>query len=209
MATSDQENALTYYLDVVARERLDVIRIDGGVMSTAWFPSQLKARYPAFAFEDVSQGRSTPPTRDEWLAELMRAAVRSSRSFYMTTPPALPPPPGLAWVPAGGLWTLAAQGATIDRRDWEYTYRNPFPFSRPARDHAPERAEDGTIRREPYVAQIQRFHVQAWQNLGDWSLDHDDYSQAAAAYAQAHSVDPGLENAGIFFGLGKSLFVLD
>ena len=208
VALSDQENALTYYLDVVEHERPDVIRIDGGVLATTWFAAQLQARYPGFEFEDISRDRASPPSTDEWLAVLMRAPLKG-RVLYTTTPPPSPPPPGAVWVPAGGLWKLTTSGERIDLRDWEYTYRNADPFNRPARNHAPERGEGGLIRREPYVAQIRRFHVQAWKNLGDWSLDRDDFPQAAHAYTQALAVDPELDNQSVFFGLGKSLFVLD
>ena len=85
----------------------------------------------------------------------------------------------------------------------------PDPLVRPARDHAPQKQQDGSTRREPYTAQIRRFHAQAWTNLGDWSLEHDDFAQASTAYAKALATDPTLDRAGIFFGLGKALFVLD
>ncbi|MEO8360459.1 MAG: DUF2723 domain-containing protein [Vicinamibacteria bacterium] len=209
IAMSDQENALTYYLDVVEKERPDVVRIDGGVLATRWFPSQLRARYPDFEFEDISQGRDTVPSTDEWLTALIASAART-HAVYMTSRPAVPVPAGMDWIPSGGLWKLAPQNALgISRADWDYTYRNPDPFARPARDHAPEIMPDGSIRREPYTNQIRRFHVQAWKNLGDWSVAHDDYKEAVSAYTNALKMDPSLDNAGVFFGLGKSLFVLD
>ncbi len=208
IAVSDQENALTYYLDVVAHERPDVIRIDGGAVTSPWFADQLKSRYPAFEFEDISKGRPTPPTTEEWLAALIRSSLKS-RTVYMTTLLPVEIPAGTRWIPAGGLWKLSSSSGSIDIRDWDYAYRSSDALDRPSRNHAPERMADGSTRREPYTAQIRRFHVQAWQNLGDWSLDHDDYAQAATAYAKALATDPGLDNAGIFFGLGKALFVLD
>ncbi|MBX7187706.1 MAG: DUF2723 domain-containing protein [Vicinamibacteria bacterium] len=208
IAVSDQENALTYYLDVVEHERPDVVRIDAGVATTPWFARQLKSRYPAFEFEDISQGRATPPSTEEWVAALLRSSLKT-RSVYMTTRLPVDIPAGATWTPAGGLWKLTAGPAGIDVHDWDYEYRNPDPMARPARDHAPEKMPDGSIRREPYTAQIRRFHAQAWTNLGDWSLEHDDFPQASSAYAKALATDPTLDQAGIFFGLGKSLFVLD
>lgn len=208
IAVSDQENALTYYLDVVAHERPDVIRIDAGVATTPWFADQLKSRYPAFEFEDISKGRASPPTTEEWVAALIRSSLRS-RAVYMTTRLPVEIPLGATWTPSGGLWKLTAGPATVDIRDWDNEYRNPDPFARPGRDHAPQRQADGSTRREPYTAQIRRFHAQAWTNLGDWSLQHDDFAQASTAYAKALATDPTLDKAGIFFGLGKALFVLD
>ncbi|MEO8499787.1 MAG: DUF2723 domain-containing protein [Vicinamibacteria bacterium] len=209
VAMSDQENALTYYLDVVAHERPDVIRIDGGVLTTPWFTDQLKSRYPQFAFEDPSQGGAKPASTEDWLSALIRASV-GRRAFYMTSVPSVAIPENAEWIPAGGLFKLRVRStAGIDRRDWDYSYRNPQPFDRPARNHAPAIQPDGTILREPYTAQIRRFHVQAWKNLGDWSLDQDDYQEAAKAYESALRLDPSLDNAWVFFGLGKALFVLD
>lgn len=208
IAVSDQENALTYYLDVVERERPDVIRIDAGVVTTPWFAGQLKSRYPGFEFEDISKGRESPPTTEEWVAALIRSSLRS-RVVYMTTRLPVEIPSGAQWTPAGGLWKLTPGPGTVDIRDWDYEYRNPDPLARPARDHAPQRQPDGSTRREPYTAQIRRFHVQGWTNLGDWSLAHDDFAQASTAYAKALATDPTLDRAGIFFGLGKALFVLD
>ena len=211
VALSDQENALTYYLDVVEHERPDVIRIDGGALSTPWFGSQLKQRYPDFEIDPVPTGLSVAEATDQWLAALMRASADGRHPLYVTTPPTTPAPPaGTEWLTSGGLWKLTTQGSgTVDVRDWDYTYRNAEPFDRPARNHAPELGPDGTIRREPYAAQIRRFHVQAWKNLGDWSLDRDEFAQAATAYKKALETDPALDNSGVFFGLGKSLFVLD
>lgn len=210
VARSDQENALTYYLDAAVRERPDVVRLDGGVVNMPWFPEQLRHRYPAFAFEPPATSGGAGPTVDDWLSALMTAAVRQNRAFYVTTRPQVPPPPGSAWVPSGGLFKLTTRGAAaFDPVDWEYSYRNADAFSRPARDHAPELSADGSIRREPYIAQIRRFHVQAWKNLGDWGLEHDDYVGAASAFAKALETDPALDSMDALFGLGKSLFVLD
>jgi len=208
IAVSDQENALTYYLDVVAHERPDVIRIDAGVLTSPWFADQLKRRYPAFEFEDISKGRLNPPTMEEWLGALFRSSLKS-RAVYMTTRLPVEIPKGAEWTPAGGLWKLTAGPRSPDIRDWDYAYRNPDPFSRLSRDHAPEKRPDGSTRREPYTAQIRRFHAQAWTNLGDWSLGGDDFAQASTAYAKALATDPALDNPGVFFGLGKALFVLD
>jgi hypothetical protein len=208
IAVSDQENALTYYLDVVAHERPDVIRIDAGVVTSPWFADQLKNRYPAFEFEDISKGRASPPTTEEWVAALIRSSLKS-RVVYMTTRLPVELPPGAEWTPAGGLWKLTAGPGSINIGDWDYTYRNPEPFARPARNHAPERMPDGSTRREPYAAQIRRFHAQAWTNLADWSLGRDDFARAASAYEKALATDPTLDSPGIFFGLGKALFVLD
>jgi hypothetical protein len=208
IAVSDQENALTYYLDVVERERPDVIRIDAGVLTSPWFADQLKKRYPGFEFEDISKGRSSPPSAEEWLASLFRSSL-GKHAVYMTTRLPASIPAGAEWTPSGGLWKLTRGPGALDVRDWEYTYRNPDPFGRPARDHAPQKLPDGSTRREPYAAQIRRFHAQAWTNLGDWSLDHDAFAEAATAYARALATDPTLDNPGVFFGLGKALFVQD
>ncbi len=208
IAVSDQENALTYYLDVVAHERPDVIRIDAGVLTSPWFADQLKKRYPSFEFDDISKNRSVPPSPEEWLESLFRSSLKS-HAVYMTTRLPAQIPVGAMWTPAGGLWKLTARAVPVDVRDWEYTYQSPDPFSRPSRDHAPQKMPDGSIVREPYTAQIRRFHVQAWKNLGDWSLEHDDFAQAATAYEKTLAADPTLDQAGIFFGLGKALFVLD
>lgn len=210
VARSDQENALTYYLDAAVHERPDLVRLDGGVVNMPWFPDQLRHRYPAFEFEAPATSGSAAPTVDDWLSALMRAAVRQNRPFYVTTRPQAPLPPGAEWIPSGGLFKLTTHGAAaFDPADWDYSYRNADAFSRPARDHAPELSADGSIRREPYIAQIRRFHVQAWKNLGDWGLDHDDYPRAATAFAKAIETDPALDNMDVFFGLGKALFVLD
>jgi hypothetical protein len=208
IAVSDQENALTYYLDAVAHERPDVIRIDAGVVTSPWFADQLKSRYPAFEFEDISKGRASSPSTEEWMAALIRSSLKS-RAVYMTTRLPVEIPTGAQWTPAGGLWKLTAGGGPVDIRDWDYEYRNPDAFTRPGRDHAPQKMPDGSIRREPYIAQIRRFHAQAWPNLGDWSLDREDFARASTAYAKALATDPTLDNPGIFFGLGKALFVLD
>ena len=208
IAVSDQENALTYYLDAVAHERPDVIRIDAGVVTSPWFADQLKSRYPAFEFEDISKGRASPPTTGEWVGALIRSSLKT-HSVYMSTRLPAEIPAGAQWTPAGGLWKLTAVPGSVDLRDWDYEYRNPDAFARPARDHAPEKRPDGSTRREPYIAQIRRFHAQAWTNLGDWSLDRDDFAQASTAYSKALATDPTLDHAGIFFGLGKALFVLD
>ena len=208
IAVSDQENALTYYLDAVAHERPDVIRIDAGVMTSPWFADQLKSRYPGFEFEDISTGRASPPTTEEWVSALIRSSLKS-HAVYMTTRFPVEVPAGAQWTPAGGLWKLTAGPGSVDLRDWDYEYRNPDAFSRPARDHAPQKLPDGSTRREPYIAQIRRFHAQAWTNLGDWSLDHEDFARASTAYAKALATDPSLDNPGVFFGLGKALFVLD
>ena len=208
IAISDQENALTYYLDAVERERQDVIRIDAGVVTSPWFASQLKSRYPSFEFEDISKGRTSSPTTEEWAAALLRSSLKS-HVVYMTTRLPVEIPAGARWTPAGGLWKLTAGPGSVDIRDWEYEYRNPDAFTRPARDHAPQKMPDGSTRREPYTAQIRRFHAQAWTNLGDWSLDRDDFAQAKSAYEKALATDPTLDHPDIFFGLGKALFVLD
>jgi hypothetical protein len=208
IAVSDQENALTYYLDVVAHERPDVIRIDSGVVTTPWFANQLKSRYPAFEFEDISKGRTSPPSTEEWVAALIRASL-GRRAVYMTTRLPVEVPPGAQWSPAGGLWKLTLGPGTADIHDWDYEYRNADPLNRPARNHAPQRLADGSTRREPYTAQIRRFHAQAWTNLGDWSLEREDFARASTAYAKALATDPTLDKPGIFFGLGKALFVLD
>lgn len=208
IAVSDQENALTYYLDVVAHGRPDVIRIDSGVVTSPWFANQLKSRYPAFEFEDISRGRASPPSTEEWVAALIRASLRT-RPVYMTTRLPVEVPPGAQWTPSGGLWKLTPGPGAVDIHDWDYEYRNADPLSRPARDHAPQKLPDGSTRREPYTAQIRRFHAQAWTNLGDWSLEHEDFARASMAYAKALATDPTLDKPGIFFGLGKALFVLD
>lgn len=208
IAVSDQENALTYYLDVVAHERPDVTRIDAGVVTTPWFADHLKSRYPNFEFEDIAKGRASPPSTEEWVGELIRAGLKS-HAVYMTTRLPVEIPAGAQWTPAGGLWKLTAGPATVDIHDWDYEYRNADPLVRPARDHAPQKMPDGSTRREPYTAQIRRFHAQGWTNLGDWSLEHEDFARAATAYAKALETDPTLDRPGIFFGLGKALFVTD
>ena len=208
IAVSDQENALTYYLDVVDRVRPDVIRIDVGVVTTPWFADQLRSRYPNFEFEDISKGRPSPPSTEEWVAALLRASLKS-HVVYMTTRFPVEVPVGAQWTPAGGLWKLTLGPGTVDFHDWDYEYRNADPLNRPARDHAPQKLADGSTRREPYSAQIRRFHAQAWTNLGDWSLEREDFARASTAYAKALATDPTLDKPGIFFGLGKALFVLD
>jgi hypothetical protein len=208
IAVSDQENALTYFLDVVEHERPDLIRIDAGVLTSPWFADQLRRRYPAFEFEDISKGRDTPPSATEWLEALFRSSLKS-HAVYMSTRLPAQIPAGAVWIPVGGLWRLTARPVPVDIHDWDYTYRNPDPFDRPARDHAPQKQADGSTRREPYAAQVRRFHAQAWTTLGDWSLEHDDFQQASSAYAKALATDPSLDKPGIFFGLGKALFVLD
>ncbi len=171
VVTSDQENALTQYLEVVEGLRPDVARVDAGSIATPWYAGTLRRRHP---------GLEVPPSLDgPGLAALARVEALVLANFrrrpaYVTGLPTFEPPAGAEWVPAGGLWRLSpTPGETPRREDWDFVYRNPSPFDRPARDHAPQRRPDGTDVREPYTAQVRRFHVQAWKNLGDWSLEHE------------------------------------
>ena len=207
VVTSDQENALTQYLEVVEGLRPDVARVDAGSIATPWYADTLRRRYP---------GLEVPPSLEgPGLAALQRVEALVLANFrrrpvYVTGLPTFEPPPGAEWVPAGGLWRLSpTPGETPRREDWDFVYRNPSPFDRPARDHAPQRRPDGADVREPYTAQIRRFHVQAWKNLGDWSLEHERFDQAADAYRRAFETDPTLDHPGMRFSLGKALFLLD
>ncbi|HYN01977.1 MAG TPA: tetratricopeptide repeat protein, partial [Vicinamibacteria bacterium] len=207
VVTSDQENALTQYLEVVEGLRPDVARVDAGSIATPWYADTLRRRYP---------GLEVPPSLEgPGLAALKRVealvlANYRRRPVYVTGLPTFEPPAGAEWIPAGGLWRLSpTPGETPRREDWDFVYRNPSPFDRPARDHAPQRQPDGTDVREPYTAQIRRFHVQAWKNLGDWSLEHERFDHAADAYRRAFETDPALDHPGMRFSLGKALFLLD
>ncbi len=207
VVTSDQENALTQYLEVVEGLRPDVARVDAGSIATPWYASTLRLRYP---------GLVVPPALDgPGLAALQRVealvlANYRNRPVYVTGLPTFDPPAGAEWVPAGGLWRLSPTPGEVPRReDWDFVYRNPRPFDRPARDHAPQRQADGRDVREAYTAQVRRFHVQAWKNLGDYCLEHESFGQAADAYRQAFEVDPGLDHPGMLFSLGKALFLID
>ena len=207
VVTSDQENALTYYLEVVERLRPDVARVDAGSVATPWYADYLRRRYPTL---DVPPAFETPGTGPGPRIEALALANFRRRPFYVTGLPTFGPPLGAEWVPAGGLWRLSpTPGDTVQLSDWDDVYRNPRPFDRPARDHAPQRQPDGTDVREPYTAQIRRFHVQAWKNLGDWSLEHGAFRQASDAYRRAFETDPSLDHPGMLFGLGKALFLQD
>ena len=46
VVTSDQENALTQYLEVVEGLRPDVARVDAGSIATPWYADTLRRRYP-------------------------------------------------------------------------------------------------------------------------------------------------------------------
>ena len=205
VVTSDQENALTYYLEVVEGLRPDVARLDAGAIGSAWYPEYLRRRYPGL---EVPPSLASAPPR-EGLQALVLATFRH-RPVYVTGSPSFEAPAGAEWIPSGGLWRLSPQpGEPVRREDWNYTYRNARPFDRPARDHAPERRPDGSLVREPYASQIRRFHVQAWKNLADWSLEHGQFGPAADAYRRALETDPALDHPGMLFGLGKALFLLD
>ncbi len=207
VVTSDQENALTYYLEVVEGLRPDVARVDAGSVATPWYAGYLRRRYPGL---EVPESFSEPGLgAQRRVVELALANFRR-RPFYVTGPPTFEPPAGAEWVPAGGLFRLSpTPGEPVRRADWDDVYRNPGPFDREARDHAPRREPDGAEVREAYTAQIRRFHVQAWKNLGDWSLDHGRFAEAADAYRRALETDPSLDHPGILFGLGKALFLQD
>ena len=207
VVTSDQENALTYYLEVVEGLRPDVARVDAGSVATAWYPDYLRRRYPGLEVPaSLGEARVGPLLRVRALA----LANFRRRPFYVTGLPTFEPPPGAEWVPAGGLFRLSpTPGEPIRREDWDDVYRNPSPFDRPARHHAPQRRPDGTDVREAYTAQIRRFHVQGWKSLGDFSLERGSFAEAADAYRRACETDPSLDHPGILFGLGKALFLQD
>jgi hypothetical protein len=207
VATSDQENALTWYLAVVEGLRPDVIRIDAGSVATPWFAAWVKRRSPALELPPPPKPAATM-TVGEWLDVIVRANA-TRRTIYVSGRPAVEPPEGFEWIPAGGLFKTARAGTGIDPADWEYSYRNARPFDRPARRHAPEQQADGTIRREPYTAQIRRFHVQAWLNLADWSVESGEPARAVPAYRAALALDPGLDQPALLFGFGKALFLTD
>jgi tetratricopeptide (TPR) repeat protein len=207
VVTSDQENALTYYLEVVEQLRPDVARVDAGSVATPWYAGYLRARYPGL---EVPESFSEPGLAAPQRIEALALANFRRRPFYVTGLPTFEPPAGAEWVPAGGLFRLSpTPGEPVRRADWDDVYRNPVPFDRKARDHAPRREPDGAEVREAYTAQIRRFHVQAWKNLGDWSLDRGGFAEAADAYRHALETDPSLDHAGILFGLGKALFLQD
>ena len=137
VVTSDQENALTQYLEVVEGLRPDVARVDAGSIATPWYADTLRRRYP---------GLEVPPSLEgPGLAALQRVEALVLANFrrrpvYVTGLPTFEPPPGAEWIPAGGLWRLSpTPGETPRREDWDFVYRNPSPFDRPARDHAPQR----------------------------------------------------------------------
>ncbi len=60
VVTSDQENALTYYLEVVERLRPDVARVDAGSVATSWYADYLRRRYPGL---EVPESFSEPGLR--------------------------------------------------------------------------------------------------------------------------------------------------
>ncbi len=208
IAISDQENALTYFLEAVEGLRPDVVRLDAGSVATPWYSTYLRRRYPGLHLPTSPPNPPVEMTAGDWLDVIVRANV-SQRSIYASGRLPVQLPAGVAWVPAGGLWKTARAGAAVDLVDWEYAYQQTHPLDRPARDHAPERTADRVDRRQPYTAQVRLFHVQAWQNLGDWSLENRSYSQAVTAYQRALSSGPPLEPPGILFGLGKALFLAD
>ena len=207
VVTSDQENALTQYLEVVEGLRPDVARVDAGSIATPWYAATLRLRYPDL---DVPPAVEAPGLAVLQRVEALVLANFRRRPAYVTGLPTFAPPAGAEWVPAGGLWRLSpSAGETARREDWDFAYRNPRPFDRPARDHAPQKLPDGTFVREPYTAQVRRFHVQAWKNLGDFSLDRERFDLAADAYRRAFETDPALDHPGMSFSLGKALFLLD
>ena len=211
-ASSDQECALTYYLQTVKHYRPDVIRVDTPLLCAPWYGDSLKRIYPTLHVPaDLSSGECSS---DIAVARLV-SANQNDRTFYISKRPKILLPDNLAWVPSGGLWKLSARGTdTIDLKDWVYVYRNKHPFDGPARDHAPRKlpqaigssADLAKVVREPYTAQIKRFHEQAWKNLGDWYFERQDYAKAADAYLKLFAMAPTLDSPPIFFLLGKSLF---
>jgi hypothetical protein len=206
VVTSDQENALTYYLETVEGLRPDVARVDAGSVDTPWYAEYLRRRYPSLAVPaSFGEPGLTPGRRVE---ALLLANFRE-RPVYVTGLPTFEPPAGAGWIPSGGLWRLSPDPEPARPGDWDFAYRNPRPFDRPARPHAPQRQPDGSDVREPYTAQVRRFQVQAWKNLGDFSLDAGAFPQASEAYRRALETDPGLDHPGILFGLGKALFLQD
>jgi tetratricopeptide (TPR) repeat protein len=207
VVTSDQENALTQYLEVVVGLRPDVARVDAGSIATPWYADTLRRRYPDL---EVPPSVAGPGETALQRVEALVLANFRRRPVYVTGLPTFEPPAGAEWVPSGGLWRLSpTPGEAPRREDWDFAYRNPNPFDRPARDHAPQRQLDGTDRREPYTAQIRRFHVQAWKNLGDFCLERERFDHAADAYRRAFETDPALDHPGMAFSLGKALFLLD
>lgn len=208
IASSDQENALTYYLEVVEGLRPDVIRIDAGSVATPWFADWVKRRYPDLELAGAPSGPAATTALADWLEAIVRANV-ARRPIYASGRPGIRLPAGFEWVPSGGLFKTAPAGTAIDPADWEYSYRSERPFDRPARRHAPELQADGTTRREPYTAQIRRFHVQAWLNLAEWSVESGEPARAVRAYSEALALDPGLAEPGLLFGFGKALFLTD
>jgi tetratricopeptide (TPR) repeat protein len=216
-AYSDQECALTYYAQVVAKLRPDVTLIFAPLLTSHWYPKYIRQRYPKLQIPESVKPVSEDGTVSEgdWVAAIVQANL-DRYAFYISKRPEIAPPPPLAWVPAGGLWKLDAHAPRdITLQDWEYSYRNANPFGRkPERLHAPIRVTDPStgqtsVLRVTYTSEIRMFHLQARKNLGDWYLDHDDFAKAVEIYRDLFAQDSSITLPALRASYGKALFAID
>ncbi|HZD07711.1 MAG TPA: hypothetical protein VE176_05650, partial [Candidatus Limnocylindrales bacterium] len=215
-AWSDQECALTYYAQVVAKLRPDVTLIFAPMLPSGWYPKYIRQRYPELRIpESVKPGEDGTVSVGDWVAAIMQANF-DRYAFYATKRPEIAQPPPLAWVPAGGLWKLDARAPLdINLQDWEYSYRNANPFGRkPERLHAPIRVTDPStgetsVRRVTYTSEIRMFHLQARKNLGDWYLDYGDFAKAVEVYRDLFAQDSSITLPPLRASYGKALFATD
>lgn len=209
-AWSDQECSLTWYLQSVEDHRPDVTVVAAPLLTMGWYRAWLGTWKRDIALPRWEAEAKTGAPAEDLVLRLVQA--NPNRAHYTSKRPARSVPP-VEWVPAGTLWKWdPKRPGTIDPRDWDYVYRDPDPFGRPARHHAPLRATDAqgrpTVIRTPYSHQIRLFHEQAWKNLGDWHAARGEWPAARDAFARVLGLDPGIENVAVLFGYGKALFAV-